>query len=44
MIDDPADATRLIVQIQPATQPATWKYTYQASPYAAKATLSVVTQ
>jgi hypothetical protein len=44
VIDDPADSTRLIVQIKPATQPGTWKYTYQASPYAAKATLSVITQ
>jgi len=45
MIDDPSDATRLIVQIKAGMTPGTLRYTFQASPYAAaKATLSVTAQ
>jgi hypothetical protein len=45
IIDDPADATHLIVEVQSGTQPGTYKYVYQASPYpGVKATLSVILQ
>ena len=44
-IDDPSDPSKLIIEVQPGTQPGTSHYSYRAQPYtAARDMLSVTTQ